>query len=169
MHQAKCGMRVLFFACVACVASACAGDLVNPDRFAFLVPDAGTDAAAAPSNVAPAPACVTALFAKSCAGAACHSPPALQVDLTSPGVERRLVGKASPSTSVCNGHVFVASDGTQSLLLQKLTAPPPCGAAMPFGGTPVSASDLACVRDWVATLNGAGSDGGGAPPRDGGP
>lgn len=82
--------------------------------------------------------------------AACHTASATQVDLESAGVERRLVGKASTS-AMCRDLVYVSTDGSASLILDKLEDDPPCGTKMPIG-PPLSATDTACLNDWVDSL-----------------
>ncbi|HEX2678507.1 MAG TPA: hypothetical protein VHM19_17765 [Polyangiales bacterium] len=143
---------------VPCLAlCACAGDLAHPERFAFLIPDGGPDAGAV--NLVPPPSCVTDLFENSCGSAACHGPGTKLVDLTSPGVEKRLINRSSSKDSVCSGRTYIATNGEQSLLLQKLTTPP-CGQQMPYGGM-ATAEDVACVRDWISVVNGGGLSGDG--------
>lgn len=140
----------------------CAGELRDPDRFAFLFDDdnvdagptgdaatGGTDAAPMPPSNEP-PACVTALFKKSCALTGCHAANAQQVDLASAGVSSRLVGKAS-TTMTCRSRVFIATDGSDSLLMQKLEDDPPCGAKMPIGPA-LSAAETTCLTDWVESF-----------------
>lgn len=124
---------------------ACAGDLEHPENFAFL--RAGDSAV--PSGGAP-PACVTDYFENTCGGA-CHGKESALLDLTSPGVETRLIGQPSSADSVCGGRTLVATDGSQSLLLQKLTTAP-CGSQMPFGGTADPAA-VDCIRNWITSLN----------------
>lgn len=143
----------------------CAGDLENPERFSFLL-DGGTKVTAAQgatgttggtggtSGIPKAPECLTSLFAASCSSAGCHAADAEPLDLVSSGVEDRLVNKPSSSTA-CKNYVYVTTDGSPSLLLQKLQAKPPCGLRMPLG-PPLSADQLACVSGWVEAVSNAG-------------
>jgi hypothetical protein len=153
----------------------CAGELRDPGRFSFLLdedggtnnmrdsgkpgPEAGAGGSRAPDSgtaepVAPPPKCVTDLFTASCSSSvACHASGAAQVDLKSPGVERRLVGKSSAATGQCKDRILIATDGSDSLLLQKLDEPAPCGSTMPIG-TPLSDDQRACLTDWVNSLAG---------------
>jgi hypothetical protein len=146
----------------------CAGDLRDPERFAFVIDHnpGGADSgksnldAATPSLDAggggastPAPACLTALFAAKCATSACHGAGAPQVDLVSSGVEMRVVGKPSSATGQCVGKTLVSTNGSASLLADKVSATPPCGSKMPLGGS-LSDTDLACLDGWVSTVSG---------------
>lgn len=152
-------------------ATACAGDLDDPDRFAFLLGDGGplvpadaaaTDAGApdagSPDAGGPAmtsvPVCVSNVFSMHCGSAACHGDGAVQVDLVSPGVQARLVDQAAGAAGMCAGRVFVASDASESLLLDKLSDAPPCGSKMPLVGADLASDELKCLTDWVASLAG---------------
>jgi hypothetical protein len=126
----------------------CAGDLENPERFGFLLDNDGGGKAAA--EIPPPPECLTTLFEMRCNSSACHGAGAPQVDLVSPGIQDRLVGKASTSTQ-CRPRVYVPTDGAQSLLLEKLEAVPECGIRMPIGD-PLQESDLSCVSGWVKAV-----------------
>jgi hypothetical protein len=128
------------------VQTSCAGELEHPENFSFL--RGGGDGGGEP------PACVTQYFADTCGGA-CHGQDAALLDLVSPGVERRLVDQPSAADSVCGGRTLVATDGSESLLLQKLTTVP-CGSKMPFGGS-ASEAELACIRGWIDGLGGGGN------------
>jgi hypothetical protein len=148
----------------------CAGDLKDPERFDFLVnggsggsaQDAGVSgrsggggsAGASTSSRTP-PACVQTLLKNKCALAGCHATNTPQMDFASPGVEDRLIGK-SPSSGVCQDKILITTDGSPSLLTQKLMDAPPCGTKMPLGGM-LPASDVSCVTDWV---NAVGKNGG---------
>ncbi len=63
-----------------------------------------------------------------------------------------LVGvKASGPACGTSGETrVVAGNASESLLYQKVSmSKPPCGAQMPFGGTPISASDQSLIEDWI--------------------
>jgi len=106
------------------------------------------------SSTTSIPDCLTTLF-RGCGKSGCHSAGLSQVDLASSGVEKRLVGVDTPSTSLaCKGRKLVTTDGSPSLLLEKIAeATPPCGTKMPLDGTQLSADDLKCVSDWVDTVS----------------
>lgn len=151
------------------VLAACAGNLEQPERFHFLegaggfgnAPDAATaDAGATDTPDTGAPTvpgvstCVIDTFASACGTAACHGAGAPQVDLVSDGVAARLVDQSTAAGGLCAGRVYVASDGSESLLLDKLSDAPPCGSKMPLVGS-ITAVQSQCLSDWVGTL-GAG-------------
>lgn len=99
----------------------------------------------------PAPACVTALFKMKCGSVGCHASGGTQVDLVSANVEQRLVGKPSASQLPCKGKTLV-SPGGDSLLIDKINDPPPCGSLMPITGS-LTDSDRSCLTDWVSSLS----------------
>lgn len=163
--KARAGIAVVLWL----AATACAGDLKDPDRFAFLlgdggalgsadasgmvVPDAGAPDAGGPAPAA-VPVCVSNVFSMHCGSAACHGDGAAQVDLVSPDVATRLVDEPSGAGGLCAGRVLVATDGSESLLLAKLSDTPPCGSKMPLVGAALAAAELKCVTDWVASVEG---------------
>jgi hypothetical protein len=151
--------------------AACGGKLDDPGRFAFLLAEGGVSDASAPAPDggmpgmtvpdaggglpgAAVPVCVTNVFAMRCGSAACHGEGALQVDLTSPGVSARLVGQEASAAGMCAGRPLVAPDGSESLLLDKLMDPPPCGSKMPLVGAALASTEVQCLTDWVASLPG---------------
>lgn len=150
------------------LASACAGDLKSPNRFTKLLraSDAGpqqqdgmTMSSEHDSGVPAAPACVTQAFRNSCGASDCHSKGTDQVDLVSDGVADRLVDQVAHNV-ICKGRTLVATDGSASLLVQKLTEKqPPCGVSMPVNGT-ITASDKKCILDWVESIGGSVPDAG---------
>lgn len=124
--------------------SACAGDLENPDRFEAPTQD-GCDLDV-----------VEDIFEPKCGNPACHGAgegPAADLDLVSPGVADRLVGVEAGAEGQCVGRVRVdPNDVDGSLLLEKLEPDPSCGDRMPLLIEPLSAEEIACVRDWVREL-----------------
>jgi hypothetical protein len=94
---------------------------------------------------------VVNVFESRCAGLECHGPGAPEVDLISPGVVARLVERPSASTLLCAGRVYVATDGSSNLLLDKLRDDPPCGSRMPLRGN-LGAQHVDCLVQWVASL-----------------
>jgi hypothetical protein len=119
----------------------CPGELQNPERFEGV------------------PACrgnidVPRLFEEKCGSSVCHggtsTDPAGGLDLTSPGVARRLVGVPAQG---CGGLYRVdPHDPDNSFLLGKLIEPPAgCGDRMPLVGV-LSVAELACVRSWVHSI-----------------
>jgi hypothetical protein len=166
-------IALVFLASVALSAASCAGDLDKPERFASVIArfrdggaspggsggllrdsgmpsspiDAGTSNAAAP------PACVAELFMKTCGTTGCHEQGSQTLDLNSDGVTARLLDQDSVSM-LCSGRTYIDSSGGASLLLDKLTQQPPCGARMPLIGT-LNMAQRTCLTDWVSSLGGA--------------
>jgi hypothetical protein len=88
---------------------------------------------------------------------ACHSMPAndiangnLQMGSDKAAAYAALVGRMSTSTRCMNRPLVMPSQPDMSLLLQKLTAAPPCGSRMPLGGNALTEAQLAKVRSWIA-------------------
>lgn len=114
----------------------CAGELQRPERFASCPPGY-----------------VEQLFQTRCAGI-CHagSSPEADLDLVSPGLEARLIGELS-HTTFCEGRMLIdpdATDPSAHLMIDKLSDRPACGSRMPFGEEALTASQIECVRRWVA-------------------
>lgn len=143
----------------------CAGELEDPDRFAFLLepkdggagdvanPGASGSGGSAAKPLMPPPECVTKIFQASCNNVTCHGKGASQVDLVGAGVESRLIGKMSASNGLCKNRVLVSPSGGESLLLEKITkTQPACGAAMPPLGTQLTDTDQTCLTNWVESL-----------------
>ncbi|HTV17309.1 MAG TPA: hypothetical protein VMG12_01520 [Polyangiaceae bacterium] len=86
-----------------------------------------------------------------CAGAGCHVPGGTPPDLTSPGVEARVLNQ----TSLCNNIPYVGATG--SMIEDKITGTPPtCGSPMPlFAEARLSAADEACIIQWIDGLAGS--------------
>lgn len=123
---------------LACLitASACAGELEHPERFALGVPCEDP----------------AAFVRDTCGMEGCHVPGNLlgTVDLVSPGVAERLIDQ---DTLMCEGELLVDSnDPARSFLLDKMNAIPRCGAQMPFLGVPLNARERACVTAFVEQL-----------------
>lgn len=153
----------------------CGGELRDPGRFAGIFADDGGTSSpndlggsstrdAASSNaggggtkpakpIEPAPSCVVEVL-KKCDTAACHGQGATVVNLVAAGVEKRLVDQPSSTASLarCEGRTLVATDGSDSLLLEKLTASPSCGSPMPIGFE-LENDEIECLTDWVESLN----------------
>ena len=109
---------------------------------------------------ATSPACAPTLesiqgdiFARSCAGSACHGgpAPAASLDLSSLDGANALIGVAS---GTCEGWLRVAPSAPEnSLLWHKVyTEIPACGEHMPIGGQ-LSAVELDCIREWIRGLD----------------
>jgi hypothetical protein len=85
-----------------------------------------------------------------CAGAGCHVTGGTPPDLTSPGVDARVLNVISN----CNGRPYVGA--SDSVIEDKITGnPPECGSPMPlFAETRLSAEDEACILQWIDEISG---------------
>lgn len=139
---------LLFAALLVASLTACPGELDDPARFL------GGSCADVE----------TEFFPQRCGTAGCHNASdaasAGNLDLASDDVASRVVGVLS--TSACGSNPLVnPSDPESSVIYNKMTDDH-CGAAqMPLGGAEVSAAELACVRDWIASLSPTGGSGSG--------
>jgi hypothetical protein len=91
------------------------------------------------------------IFAKRCAGSMCHTASyhAGELDLVSPGVDKRLVDVTS---ATCAKLRVLPGRPELSFLYEKVSGKKPeCGDAMPVAGT-LSAADKACIEKWIAGL-----------------
>jgi hypothetical protein len=80
-----------------------------------------------------------------CAGNGCHVPGGQQPDLTSPGVEDRLLNVVSN----CQGMPYISAG--DSLIEDKIAGnPPACGSPMPLlTANALNAADEQCILDWI--------------------
>lgn len=153
---------------LAVIAAGCPGTLENKAQ--FLTGGAGGgNGGGGTSNCQDVP---STIFKAKCDGSGCHGAtnPAFALDLVSPNVADRVVGKPAME---CTGILADPQDAEDSVLYTKLLDTPPCGARMPFGGMPLSDAEIACVKAWIeeqsipeppkdAGGGGAGGAGGGA-------
>jgi hypothetical protein len=107
---------------------------------------------------------IPALFAQRCTTSGCHGATDMagQLDLASPDLASRVSGV--PSAGDCAGRVLAdPNDPEGSVLYFKLEPSPPCGSKMPLTGTPLVEREIACVREWILSLQpgGSGTGGGG--------
>ena len=135
--------------------SGCPGTLDNPEDFREGGSSGGGGSCPPGTNVE------TDILGKAtgsgCATKICHDAqdPAGNLDLASPGLASRLLDQTSTSTD-CSGHVLVDSaNPSQSLLLEKLATPAPCGDPMPLTGS-LTAQEKACITEHVNGLTGSG-------------
>ena len=91
---------------------------------------------------------VARIFVPSCGGTGCHGAVASQqgLDLVSPSVAARVVGVPG---QVCAMTLADPVNPELSLIYQKLSTEPPCGAQMPLARPPLSSADTACVLAWI--------------------
>lgn len=153
----------------ALVLAGCPGAIDDPAPFVAARMDSGAPPARCPDGVS-----VTRdLFVPHCATSGCHDSTTqlINLDLQSPGVAGRLIGRRAGS---CGQRVLAdPNDPERSALLLKLRAAPPCGDRMPLGSPPLSDGEIACVRAWIIRRGeepdaGDGSDAS-LPPPDAGP
>ena len=116
--------------------------------------DAGPTAEAGPEvDAGPDPGpcgdVVTRIFTPSCGGTGCHGASGAQqdLDLVSPGVAARVVGVSGTG---CVATLADPANPEASLIYQKLSPTPPCGAPMPLARPALSDEDVACVLAWIA-------------------
>jgi hypothetical protein len=150
-------MRFIVVAVFGSVLVACAGTL-DADRFGEHEGDVTSDSGggAEPSRLGdamPPSACAdvpTAVLGAVCGGA-CHSgaTPTSNLDLTSPNVAQRLLGKPA----LAGGGLLIDPIHPEaSVLYTKVTRTPPFGGQMPPSPSqPLDDATAACVRDWVRT------------------
>jgi hypothetical protein len=140
------------------VLAGCPGKLRDPERFT----DGGLGGS---GGSAACPDVPTQIFAMKCAGSTCHSgaTPAQGIDLVSDGVAARIIGKMAGE---CKGPLADPADPEGSELYVKISGDA-CGSRMPIGA-PLSDTEIACVKDWIAaqtpvaaTSSGSTSTGGG--------
>jgi hypothetical protein len=145
-------LRLVAAGLAALALAGCPGTL--NDRAAFEV-EGGAEAGSTCDDV---PAVV---LAPRCGLSTCHSAtmPAASLDLVSPDVYARLVGKA-PSGGA-GLLIDPGGDPQKSVLYLKLTSSPPFGSQMPLTGTKLDATTLACIASWIESR---GSIDGSAPP-----
>jgi hypothetical protein len=88
-----------------------------------------------------------AMLASRCG--ACHSGSEGEgsLDLESPHLEARVVGKPAE----CGGVLADPKSPKESALYRKI-AGKDCGARMPKSGPPLSNSEIACVEAWIGSL-----------------
>jgi hypothetical protein len=146
----------------------CAGTLADPEEFAYLTGgEGGTDAGGSPDagggtgcSAAAAAAVPTTIFQPTCGVSGCHNPTTISnnmspldvhgLDLYSTGWASRLVNV--PSVETPADDLVSSTDPENSYLLLKLKPDPPSGLQMPFGGTPLSFQQQACVLAWIESI-----------------
>ena len=124
----------------------CPGKLEDKELFVAAFNDGGLQNQ---NDTGPCGDVVTRIFVPSCGGTGCHSAlaPQQDLDLVSPGVASRVVGVSAKGCSVT---LVDPTDPEGSLMYQKLSPNPPCGAQMPLAQPPLSSADAECVRAWIA-------------------
>lgn len=112
----------------------------------------GTSGAGGTDAVGSCPDDITVLFNRpalegGCAGQGCHIPGGTPPDLTSPGVDARVLNIGS--SDACSSRPYVGA--TESVIEEKITNPDPyCGEPMPFfAADRLNAEDKACILEWI--------------------
>ncbi len=148
----------------ALLLTGCPGTLDHKERFLMDAGSAGNGTSGGGDAAAPVEAGVDAdaavdagpcgdvaarIFIPSCGGTGCHGAvsPQQGLDLVSPGLAARVVGV--PGTG-CVSTLADPANPEASLLYQKLSPSPPCGAPMPLARPALSGEDAACVLAWIA-------------------
>ena len=136
----------------------CAGN-IDPSLISGSAGTGGPAGSAGTTGTAPCDALGMILgnVNKCAAASACHGPTGTQgIDLMTPGVVARLVGKMPPATSTnCAAspmpYLVANSNPPMGLLLTKLMDPAPCGSPMPFAGIggALTDADRMCINDWA--------------------
>jgi hypothetical protein len=94
-----------------------------------------------------------AVLAANCGSSGCHGDGSnLENFAASETAARAFIDK--PGTLACTGqgNVIDPAQPDDSLMLQKLSADPPCGSTMPLGGSTLPKSDVDCIRSWMSNL-----------------
>jgi hypothetical protein len=118
----------------------------------------GTGGACVPTGAPPCDAFNTIFAGQRCSVAGCHGAGGpMEIDLQSPGITARLLGKMSMS-AMCGGHqtpyLVPGSNPATGLFMEKFLAQPPCGDTMPllgFGGD-LNPQELECITDWATAV-----------------
>jgi hypothetical protein len=140
----------VWFSALLALLAACPGSLDHPERFTT-TGDSGV------TMTADAGGCVDVannLLPMRCAGpGACHGSGAQSqdgLDFVTAGIATRIVSKHSIS---CPGRTVVSTAAPDmSVILDRISANPMCGARMPLGLPPLSDADIACVHAWVIDI-----------------
>ncbi len=137
----------------------CPGKLRDPGRF---ITDGGMGGAGGGLSCPDVP---TEILAMKCAGSTCHSgaTPAQGLDLVSAGVEARVVGKMSAE---CMAPLADPAAPDTSIIYIKVSSET-CGTRMP-SGAPLSDSEVACIKAWIAGLTPGGATSSGSGTGAGG-
>ncbi len=130
--------------CLMLLLGGCPGSLSNPDAFV----DGGT-----------APKEAQDVFDESCAYAGCHDDVTMagDLDLSSPGVESRVVGVSSMAVGCETDILVVAGEPESSYMIDKINgAFGICGSQMPLLDT-LPQEDLDILEEWIIDLGASGS------------
>ena len=93
----------------------------------------------------------TTLFLSRCSNSGCHNATDLagDLDLVTAGLDERLI---DVKAATCTGLRVQPGSPDASILYRKVNeTKPECGDRMPIGGA-LSATELTCIHDWIASL-----------------
>jgi hypothetical protein len=133
-----------------CLLAGCPGTLADKALYEAALDGAGgPNGAEGGADAGPCGDVVARIFVPTCGGTACHgtNAPQQDLDLVSPGLASRVVGVTAKGCAVM---LADPADPEGSLIYQKLSPTPPCGAPMPLARPPLSRADAACVLAWIA-------------------
>lgn len=146
--------RIAFAALVlTCMTAACRRDIPRPED----------DLGGAPIACTPDTASVQKMFVARCADSGCHGTqaPVVGLDLVSPGLEARLVEVAALGCRP--DKLIVPGQPDSSLMLTKVAmTKPECGVRMPVVAPHLVASEVECLRQWIARMPPVATPDGGA-------
>ncbi|MBN9685224.1 MULTISPECIES: hypothetical protein [unclassified Corallococcus] len=129
-------LATLFAAALLATTAGCAGGLDEPERFT------GGSSACATGTTG---ASIIQAQCLSCHSTASNGSAGGGLDLQAAG----LPGRLYTTDAACNDAKLADSaNPSQSFFLKKLTPSPGCGSQMPLGGS-LSASDTACLTEWL--------------------
>jgi hypothetical protein len=120
-----------------------------------MLPDAGPLSAGGGSLASPPtrPCDGFAILQANCGTGGCHGEGSnLGAFAASKSAARGYIGK---SGAVCAGlgAILEPTDPPASILVQKLGDNPPCGQHMPLYGALLPEKDIACIKDWIGSLD----------------
>ena len=102
--------------------------------------------------------CATPILASKCVPCHATGGGSANLDLQSPNIGARLVGKmGGPATTggLCSTMVLLnaGSNPATGVFMDKITmATPPCGSLMPFGGPMLPQDQITCLQNWATGL-----------------
>ena len=126
----------------------CPGTLADKEAYEAAI-DGGRKPTGSDGGGDPCDDVASRIFAPKCGGSGCHGATAPQqdLDLVSPGVASRVVGIPGKG---CAALLADPAAPAESLIYQKLSPTPPCGAPMPLARPPLSQAEAACILAWIA-------------------
>jgi hypothetical protein len=136
--------------CALSLIVGCPGTLADKELYeAALDGSRGPNGADGSADAGPCGDVVARIFVPNCGGSGCHgiNAPQQDLDLVSPGLASRVVGVTAKGCSV---PLADPADPEGSLIYQKLSPTPPCGAPMPLARPPLGRAEAACVLEWIA-------------------